>query len=140
MLNNNDIDINSDATELINIDYSNLTFCPGHQRSQTLLHEHGANMMMVTPPPEVIIPDNSHQNLDQVWTGPWTPPPQDLILSSSASSVQEPVRVSVIQQPQTLSLSVLNDSLLYNDAISLPPPNIMQFAAPEVVVADERRA
>merc|ERR1719225_1264091 len=108
MLNNNDIDINSDATELINIDYSILTFSPGHQRSQTLLHEHEATLMMVTPPPEVTIPDNSHQNLDQVWTGPWTPPPQDFSLSSSASSVQEleAFSVSVIQQPQTFSISV----------------------------------
>ena len=141
MLNNNDIDI-GDATELININYAQLTFSPGHQRSQTLLQEHEATLMMVTSPPEVIIPDNSHQNLNQVWTGPWTPPPQEFSLSSSASLVQEPeaFRVSVIQQPQTFSSSVLDDSLLYSDPISLPSPNIMQFAAPEVVVVDERKA
>jgi len=139
ILNNNDIDI-GDATELININYAKLTFSPGQYRSQTLLQEHEATLMMVTPPPEVIIPDNSHQSLDQVWTGPWTPPAQDFSLSSSASSVQEPVRVSVIQQPQTSNISVLDDSLLYNDAISLPPHNIMQSAAPEVVVVNERRA
>jgi len=97
--------------------------------------------MMVTPPPEVIIPDNSHQNLDQVWNGPWTPPPQEFSLSSSASSFQEPeaVRVSVIQQPQTFSLNVLDYSLLYSNTVSLAPVNIMQPAASEVEVVDERQ-
>ena len=125
ILNNNDIDI-GDNPELININYAQLTFSPGQYRSQTLLQEHEATLMMVTPPPEVIIPDNSHQSLNQVWNGPWTPPPQEFSLSSSASLVQES--------------EVDNDSSLYNDAISLPPPNIMQSAAPEVVVVDERRA
>merc|ERR1711971_1246267 len=140
ILNNNDIDI-GDATELININYAKLTFSPGQYRSQTLLQEHEATLMMVTPPPEVIIPDNSHQNLDQVWNGPWTPPPQEFSLSSSASSFQEPeaVRVSVIQQPQTFSLNVLEDSLLYSNTVSLAPVNIMQPAASEVEVVDERQ-
>jgi len=141
MLNNNDIDINSDNTGLINIDYADLPFAPGQHRSQALLQEHEATLMMVTPPPEVIIPDNSHQNLDQVWNGPWTPPPQELSLSSSASSGQEPeaVRVSVIQQPQVFRLSVLDDSLLYSNPVSLAPVNIMQPAASEVVVVNERQ-
>ena len=102
-------------TTLTNIDYSNLPFAPENNIPQTL------------PPPltEVIIPDNSHQNLNQVWTGPWTPPPQDCSVSSSSSSVQEPEAVRVIQQPQT----------------SLPLPNIIQPAAPaEIMVVDERRA
>jgi len=128
MLNNNDIDINSDNTGLINIDYADLPFAPGHHRSQTLLQEHEATLMMVTPPPEVI-PDNSHQNVDQVWNGPWTPPPQE----------PEAVRVSVIQQPQTFSLSVLDDSFLYSNTVSLAPVNIMQPAASEVAVVDERQ-
>ena len=99
--------------------------------------------MMVTPPPEV----NNHQNLDQVWTGPWSPPPQELTLSlaSPAFPVQEsvPVHVPVIQQPHTFTLSILDDSLLYSNAIALPLDNITKpaaSAATEVVVVDERRA
>jgi len=138
MLNNNDINLYDNAEQLRNISYAELPFSPGQQRSQILLQAH--DPMMVTPPPEV----NNHQNLDQVWTGPWSPPPQDLTLSlaSPAFPAQEsvPVHVPVIQQPHTFTLSILDDSLLYSNAIALPLDNITQPAATEVVVVDERRA
>ena len=143
MLNNNDINLYDNAEQLRNISYDELPFSPGQQRSQILLQSHEADPMMVTPPPEV----NNHQNLDQVWTGPWSPPPQELTLSlaSPAFPVQEsvPVHVPVIQQPHTFTLSILDDSLLYSNAIALPLDNITKpaaSAATEVVVVDERRA
>jgi len=127
MLNNNDIDI-YENNELTNINYAELPFAPGHHRAQE---------------------QTSLQNLDQVWTGPWSPPTQDLTLAlASPVPAQEPVpvhHVSVIQQPQTFTLSVLGDGLLYSNAIALPLDNIMQpdaavSAATEVVVVDERKA
>jgi len=141
MLNTNDINLYDNAEQLRNISYDELPFASGQQRSQILLQAHEADPMMVTPPPEV----NNHQNLDQVWTGPWSPPPQDLTLSlaTHAFPAQESVPVPVIQQPHTFTISILDDSLLYSNAIALPLDNITQPAASataEVVVVDERRA
>ena len=134
LLNNSDIDLYDNAEQLRNISYAELPFAPEDQRTQ-------ADPMMVTPPPEV----NIHQNLDQVWTMPWSPPPQDLTLSLPSPPVQEAVtvHVPVIEQPHIFTLSVLDDSLLYSNAIVLPLDNITQPAASattEVVMVNERRA
>jgi len=134
MLNNNDINLYDNAEQLRNISYAELPFAPEDQRTQ-------ADPMMVTPPPEV----NIHQNLDQVWTMPWSPPPQDLTLSLPSPPVQEAVtvHVPVIEQPHIFTLRVLDDSLLYSNAIVLPLDNITQPAASattEVVMVNERRA
>ena len=134
LLNNSDIDLYDNAEQLRNISYAELPFAPEDQRTQ-------ADPMMVTPPPEV----NIHQNLDLVWTMPWSPPPQDLTLSLPSPPVQEAVtvHVPVIEQPHIFTLSVLDDSLLYSNAIVLPLDNITQPAASattEVVMVNERRA
>ena len=134
LLNNSDINLYDNAEQLRNISYAELPFAPEDQRTQ-------AYPMMVTPPPEV----NIHQNLDQVWTMPWSPPPQDLTLSLPSPPVQEAVtvHVPVIEQPHIFTLSVLDDSLLYSNAIVLPLDNITQPAASattEVVMVNERRA
>ena len=141
MLNNNDINLYDNAEQLRNISYAELPFAPGQDRSQLLLQTHEADPMMVTPPPEV----NTHQNLDQVWTGPWSPPTQSISLASPAFPTQEAVDVHapVIQQPYTFTLSILDDCLLYSNAIALPLDNITlpaSSATTEVVVVDARRA
>ena len=121
MLNNNDVSVFDDNAELTNIDFSSppLTNPPEIQIHAPLL---------VTPAPEIIIPDSPLQILDHVW--PLTSlPPQDLFLTPPPPPHEQLVcvRVPVIQQPQTFMLTHLNDK-------------IMQPKATTEVVIDEKKA